>query len=96
MTKNEAVTKALAYVQAIALDVGPVVEAQYLDLSHLDKHGKDCPEDLLETYDNVRKNFRNQWVVSFKVNDVAGQFSSPETQIVCVFDSGKTMLFSSP
>ena len=96
MTKEEAVRKAVEYVQAAALEVGPVVEVRYVDLSHLDEKAKDCPPDLLETYNSVRKGFRNQWVVSFKRNQVPGQVSCPETSMVCVFETGEVTLFSSP
>jgi len=96
MTKEEAVRKALEYVQATALEVGPVVDVKYVDLSHLDEKAKDCPPDLLETYNSVRKTFRDQWVVTFKINDVPGQLSCPETRLVCVFETGEVTLFSSP
>jgi hypothetical protein len=96
MTKEEAVRKALEYVQATALEVGPVVDVTYVDLRHLDEKVKDCPPDLLETYNSVKKTFRNQWVVTFKINDVPGQVSCPETRLVCVFETGEVALFSSP
>ena len=96
MTKEEAVRKAVEYVQAAALEVGPVVEARYVDLSHLDEKAKDCPPELLETYNSVRTTFRNRWVVSFKRNEVPGQVSCPETNMVCVFETGEVTLFSSP
>jgi hypothetical protein len=96
MTKEEAVSKAVEYVQAAALEVGPVAEVRYVDLSHLDEKAKDCPPDLLETYNSVRKSFRNQWVISFKRNEVQGQVSCPETRMVCVFETGEVMLFSGP
>ena len=80
MTKEEAVRKAVECVQAAALDVGPIVEVKYFDLSDLDEKSKDCPPNLLETYNSVRKTFRNHWVVSFKRNDVLpGQVVCPET-----------------
>ena len=96
MTKEEAVSKALEYVRATALEVGPVVDVKYVSLSHLDGIAKDCPPDLLETYNSVRKTFRNQWVVTFKTTHVPGQVSCPETRLVCVFDTGEVALFSSP
>src|SRR4051794_32218015 len=96
MTKEEAVRMAVEYVQAASLEVGPVVEARYVDLSHLDEKARDCPSDLLETYNSVRKSFRNQWVVSFARQDVSGQVSCPETHIVCVFETREVTLFSSP
>lgn len=96
MTKEEAVRKALEYVRAAALEVGPVAEVDYVGLSDLDEKAKDCPPDLLDTYNSVRKNFRNQWVVSFKKSEVPGQVSCPETHMVCVFETGEVTLFSSP
>ncbi len=96
MTKEEAIRKALEYVQATAVEVGPVVEVNYFDLSYLDEKAKDCPPDLLDTYNIVRNTFRNQWVVTFKIPDVPGQVSSPETKMVCVFETGEVSLFGSP
>ena len=96
MTKEEAVRKAIDYVQVAALEVGPVVEARYVDVSDLDENAKDCPRDLLETYNSVVKTVRNQWVVSFKRKEVPGQVSCPETRMVCVFETGEVTLFSSP
>lgn len=96
MTKEEAIRKALDYVQAAALEVGPVVDVRYVDLNHIDERAKDCPPDLVETYRSVRKTFRNQWVVIFKISDVPGQVSCPETRLVCVFETGEVTLFSSP
>jgi hypothetical protein len=92
MTKEEAVRKALEYVQAAALEVGPVVEVKFVDLSYLDEKSKDCPPDLLETYNSVRKSFRNQWVVTFKINDVPGQVSCPGARMVRVFETGEVTL----
>ena len=96
MTKEEAIRLALDYVQATALEVGPVVDVKYLDLGHLDEQAQDYPPDLVETYNSVRRIFRNQWVVAFKINDVPGQVSCPETRLVCVFDTGEVTLFSAP
>jgi hypothetical protein len=96
MTKEEAVLKAVEYVQAATLEVGPVAEVRYVDLSHLDEKAKDCPSDLLETLNSVRKRFRNQWVVSFKRNETPGQVSCPEGRMVCVYGTGEVMLVSSP
>jgi hypothetical protein len=96
MTKEEAVRKAVEYVQAAALEVGPVAEVRYIDLSHLDEKAKECPPDLLETYNSVRKNLRKQWVISFKRNETPGQVSCPETRTVCVYETGEVMLFLSP
>ena len=96
MTKAEAVRKALEYAQATALGVGRLVEVKYVDLNYLDEKAKDCPPDLLETYNSVRKTFRNQWIVTFQINDVSDQVSCPETRMVCVFETGEVTLFSSP
>jgi hypothetical protein len=96
MTKEEAVRNALEYVQAANLEVGAIVDVEYIDLDSLEEKAKDCPPDLLETYDSVRKNFRSQWVVTFKASDRPGQVSCPETKLVCVFETGETTLFSSP
>jgi hypothetical protein len=96
MTKEEAVRKAVDFVQVAALEVGPAVEVRYVNVSNLDEKAKDCPPDLLETYNSVRKTFRNQWVVSFKRNEVRGQVSCPETRMVCVYETGEVALFSSP
>jgi hypothetical protein len=92
MTKDEAIRKALEYVQTAALEVGPVVDVTQLDLRRLDEQAKECPPDLVETYNSVRKTFRNQWVVAFKKNDVPGQVSCPETRLVCVFETGEVTL----
>src|SRR3954451_4736020 len=78
MTEAEAVRKALEYVQATALEVGPVVEVKYVDLSHLDEKAKDCPPDLLETYNSVRKTFRNQWVVTFERTGLDPRFEQAD------------------
>jgi hypothetical protein len=94
MTKDEAVEKALDYVRATALEVGPVADVRYVSLTQLEEKARDCPRDLLETYNSVRKAFRNQWVVAFKVKEVAGQVSCPETRLVSVFDNGEVGLFS--
>lgn len=96
MTEEEAVRNALEYVQAANLEVGAIVDVKFVDLGYLDEKAKDCPPDLLETYNSVRKTFRNQWVVTFKANDVPGQVSCPETKLVCVFETGEVALFSSP
>jgi hypothetical protein len=96
MTKEEAIRKALEYVEATALDVGPVVEVKYVDLRQLDDQAESCPPDLLDTYHSVRKAFRNQWVVTFKIKEVPGQVSCPETRMVCVLETGEVGLFSSP
>jgi hypothetical protein len=96
MTKEEAVQKALEFVQATALEVGPVVDIKYVDLRHLDEKAKDCPPDLVETYRSVKRTLRNQWVVTFQINQVPGQVSCPETRLVCVFETGEVALFSSP
>jgi hypothetical protein len=96
MTKEEAVRNALEYVQAAHLEVGAIVDVKYVDLNCLEEKAKDCPADLLETYNSVRKTFRNQWVVTFKANEKPGQVSCPETKLVCVFETGEATLFSSP
>jgi hypothetical protein len=96
LTEKEVIRKALDYVQAASLDMGPVEDAQYLDIIHLDEKAKDCPPDLVATYNSVRKTFRNQWVVTFKVKDEPGQVSCPETRLVCVFETGEVSLFPSP
>jgi hypothetical protein len=89
MTKVEAVRKAIEYAQATALEVGPVVEVRFVDLRHLDEMARDCPPDMLETYNSVRKSFRNQWIVTFQRNDVPGQVCCPETRMVCVLETGE-------
>jgi hypothetical protein len=96
MTKEEAVRNALEYVLANDLEVGAIVDVKYIDLGYLDERSEDCPPDLLETYNSVRKTFRNQWVVTFKANHSPGQVSCPETKLVCVFETGEAALFSSP
>jgi hypothetical protein len=96
MTKEEAIRKALDYVKAASLDVGPVEGARYLDVHHLDEKAKDCPPDLIATYHSVRQTFRNQWVVTFKADDGPGRVSCPETKLVCVFETGEVNLFPSP
>jgi hypothetical protein len=96
MTKEEAIRKALDYARGASLDVGSIVDVKYLDVNDRDSQARDCPPDLLATYHSVRKNFRNQWVVPFKAKDVPGQVSCPETRLVCVFETGETMLFASP
>jgi hypothetical protein len=96
MTKEEAVKNALEYVQAANLEVGAIVDVKYLDLDCLDEKAKDCPPEMLDTYNSVRKTFRNQWVVTFKAADELDQVSCPETKLVCVFDTGEVSLFPSP
>lgn len=96
MTREEVIRKALEYVQATGLEVGSLAEVKYIDLNHLEAKAKDCPPDLLETYSSVRKNFRNQWAVSFKTNKISGQVSCPEIRMVCVFETCEVTLFSSP
>jgi hypothetical protein len=96
MTKEEAIRRALDYAQAASLDVGSIVDVKYLDINDLDGQAKDCPPDLVETYHSVRKNFRNQWVVTFQAKDVPGQVSCPETRLVCVLEKGEAMLFAPP
>jgi hypothetical protein len=96
MTKEEAIRKALDYAQAASLDVGSIVDVKYLDINDLDEKAKACPLDLVETYHSVRKNFRNQWVVTFQAKSVPEQVSCPETRLVCVFETGEAMLFASP
>ncbi|MBV9124418.1 MAG: hypothetical protein JO112_13745 [Planctomycetes bacterium] len=95
MTNEEAVRKAMEYVRAAALEVGAVVDVRYVDLRHLDEKAKGCPSEFLETYNSVRKSFRNQWIVLFQRNKVPGQVSCPETHLVCVWDTGEVALFSS-
>lgn len=96
MTKEEAVQNALEYVRAANLEVGAIVDVKYVDLDCLDEKAKDCPPELLDTYNSVRKTFRNQWVVTFKATDEPDQVSCPETKLVCVFETGEASLFSSP
>ena len=92
MTKEETLRKALDYVPASTLELGPVVEVKYLDLNYFDEKSKNCPPDLVETYNYVRKSFRNQWIVTFKVNDLPGQVSCPGTKLVCLFENGEVEL----
>ena len=89
MTKEEAIRKALDYVQAGALELGPVIDVKYFDLNYLDEKSANCPPDMVETYTSVRKSFRNQWVVTFKMNDLPGQVSCPGTRVVCMFENGE-------
>jgi hypothetical protein len=96
MTQEEAIRKALDYVQTIGLKIGSIVDVRYLDLNSLDEMAKDCPPDILDTYKSVRKSFRNHWVVAFRIHDVPGQVSCPDDRLVCVFETGEVTLFSSP
>jgi hypothetical protein len=96
MTKEEAIRKALEYVEARALSVGAVVDVRYLDVAGLDAMAKQCPPALIETYKSVRKDFRNHWVVAFGKPDLAGQVSCPSEDLVCVFETGEVALFASP
>ena len=92
MTKEEAVRKAIEYVQATALEVGPVIEVKFVDRRHLDEVARDCPPDMRETYNSVRNSLRNQWVVTFHRNKVPGEVSCPETHMVCVLETGEVTL----
>jgi hypothetical protein len=96
MTKEEAISKALDFVHNASLDVGSIVDVKFIDTSCLDEKAMECPVDLIETYKSVRKSFRNQWVVTFRVDDLAGHVCCPETKLVCVFETGEVILFPSP
>jgi hypothetical protein len=89
MTKEEAIRKALDYVQAAALELGPVVDVKYIDLNYLDEKSANCLPDLADTYNSVRKSFCNQRVVTFKMHDLPGQVSCPGTRLVCLFENGE-------
>lgn len=95
MTKDDAIRKALDYVQSISLDVGPITDVKFIDLAYLDEKARDCPPELTETYRSVRGSLRNHWVVTFQIIDLPGQISCPSTKLVCVFDSGEVSLFPS-
>jgi hypothetical protein len=96
MTKEEAVGKALDYVQSLGVELGPVVNVHYHDLSQLKAMANDCPPNLVETYNSVIKTFRNQWVVEFKIIDPPGRVTCPGTESVSVFDTGEVAIFSAP
>jgi hypothetical protein len=96
MIREEAIGKALDYIHAASLDLGPIIDVKYLDGRDLDDQANNCPPDLLKTLHNVRKHWRNQWVITFRTKEVPGQVSCPETRLVCVLETGEVTVFPSP
>lgn len=89
MTRNEAVEKAKEYVRTNQLALREIRDVKYFAPDCLDKMVDECPPDLIETYESVRKKFRSHWVVTFEKDTVPGEVSCPESEIICVYDSGE-------
>ena len=94
MLKDEAVAKAVEYVKSLDLDVGSIVDAVYFDAKQLDEMAKICPTEMVETYNSVRRQFRNRWVVYFEKPERLGQVVSHARHVVYVFESGEALLSS--
>ena len=88
MTQDEAIRKAVAYIENLNLKLGPIVDIRHLSVEILDAMEAEYPTGEKETYKTVRRKFRNHWVVSFQIPKVPNQVSTPETETVCVYDSG--------
>jgi hypothetical protein len=92
MTRDQAICKALSFVKENRLEIGPMKDVRFLDLDYLDGKANQCPPELMETFNSVRKNFRNHWVVSFGIIEATGQTSCPSSRSVSVFDDGEVTL----
>jgi hypothetical protein len=92
MTRDEAIKHALQFIQSNALDVGPITDVRFFDAKELLDRKHECPPDVLETFASVTKNFRNQWVVTFRLVDTPGQVSCPGSRSIGVLETGETTL----
>jgi hypothetical protein len=95
MTRDQAIQKALQYVETASLSFGGVLTARHLDLADLEHRAKDCPPELLPTYESVRKTFRSHWVVAFQLPERSGQVTCPSTGMICVYDDGEVLPYPS-
>jgi hypothetical protein len=93
MTEDQAIEIALEYARMNNIPVGGDLDAQYYDLRRLDSMAVTCSPETLETYESVRRQFRNHWTIAIPTIQQPGEVVSPSSTLILVFDDGEVSVF---
>jgi hypothetical protein len=89
MTKEDAISLAVNYVAANRVEVERLESADFITLPARDESA--VPPDILETYLSVRSRWRDHWVVRFRKTIREGTVECPETELLCVYETGEVV-----
>jgi hypothetical protein len=89
MNEKDAISQAIQYMRKLGSITNEVCGVRRVTAQHLIEQAKDCPDDLVETYQSVLKTFRNRWVVDFLIPSSADEVICPGSRSICVYDSGE-------
>jgi hypothetical protein len=89
LTREEAIRLAREFVSANRLAVDGLESADFVTLPIVDE--ATIPAGTLETYRSVRSKFRDHWVVRFRRFIPNGVTECPETEMICVYESGEVV-----
>jgi len=94
VTREDVISLASEFVSANRLEVERLESADFITFPTHDEAS--IPQDILETYLSVKSRWRNYWVVRFRKIIPAGVVESPETEDICVYETGEVIHWLHP
>jgi hypothetical protein len=89
MTKEDVIKLASDYVASNRLEADEFVAADFVTFPTRDEAS--IPPEIWDTYSSVKSRWRDYWAVRFRRIVPPGVVECPETELICVYETGEVV-----